>query len=91
MRLFNAIGLFDVYIVTESGEAARAALLAAVADGLAASELVAVETTRESAIRESWRDEKPLVAEDVTERDFQSIKGRGTVEIFKRIYTKDRK
>lgn len=89
MKLYNAIAIFDVYIVAESGEAARDALLACIlADELKPSEVVAVETTRESAIRASWRDEKPPVAADVSDGDFAKIKGHTTAEIFGRLYTK---
>jgi hypothetical protein len=88
MRVFNAIAITDVYVVAESNEKAREALLAWIAAGEPPSEIVAVETNREAAIRESWREQKPLVADDVSDADFKKLEGKTTIEVFKQIYTK---
>ena len=92
MKLFNAIAIFDVYVVAESSESARAALLAAigaVSDGdVAPMEITATEALRENAIRESWREERPFVAMDVSDDDFKKCAGKTTFEMFKLIYTK---
>ena len=97
MKLFNAIAIFDVYVVAESSESARAALLAAIGwphgevDGLAPMEITATEALRENAIRESWREERPFVAMDVSDDDFKKCAGKTTFEMFKLIYTKGTK
>jgi hypothetical protein len=88
MKLYNAIAIFDVYVVAESSEEARKALLAHIADGMEPSEIVGVEATREQAIRTEWRDLRPLVGADVGDTDFAKLKGKTTIEIFERVYTK---
>jgi hypothetical protein len=88
MKLYNTIAIFDVYVVAESSEKAREALLAGIADGLPPSEIVGVETNREAAIRAAWREEKPLVAADVSDEDFKKLQGNTTIKIFEKLYTK---
>jgi hypothetical protein len=88
MKLFNSIAIFDVFVVAETGEKAREALLAWIAEGMPPSEHVAVETRQEQTIRASWREQKPLVAEDVSDADFKQLKGKTTIEIFEQLYTK---
>ena len=88
MRLYNAIIIHDVYVTAESSEKAREAVLAWIAEGATPSESVAYEANREGAIRQSWRDQRPLVAGDVSDEDFEAIKGKTTLEIFEHIYTK---
>jgi hypothetical protein len=91
MKLFNAIAVFDVYVVAESSESARAALLAAidaVGEGIAPMEITATEALRENAIRTSWREERPYVAMDVPDDDFKKCAGKTTFEMFKLLYTK---
>jgi hypothetical protein len=86
VKLFNAIAIWDVYIAAESGEEARKALLAWIATGEQPSEIVAVEANREAAIRDSWREQKPLVADDISDTDFKKLEGKTTIEIFEQIY-----
>jgi hypothetical protein len=91
MKLFNTIAIYDVYIVAESHEAARAQLLAAIgssANDLQPTEITATETVREGAIRKGFSDERPFVALDVSDDDFKKIAGKTTAEIFAHIYTK---
>lgn len=92
MKLFNAIAIYDVFIVAETPEAARTALLGVIRDGsepIPPSEITALETRSEGNIRSSWRDEKPFVADDISDADFnRHVKGHTTVEIFQHIYTK---
>lgn len=88
MKVYNAIAIFDVFVVAESSEAAREALLAHIADGIKPSEVVGVEITHERAIRASWCEEKPFVGEDVSDADFAKLKGKTTLQVFKEIYTK---
>jgi hypothetical protein len=88
VKLYNTIAIFDVYIVAESNEKAREALLGFISEGGPPSEIVAVETNREAAIRDAWREQNPMVAIDVSEADFRQLKGKTTIEIFEKIYTK---
>lgn len=91
MKLFNAIAIYDVYVVAESSEDARRALLAAIEDSQPPSEIVGVEVTREEAIRASWCEQAPFVGDEITTQDFDKIKGKSTVEIFRQLYTKQPK
>jgi hypothetical protein len=88
MKLFNVIAIWDFYTVAETPEKAREALLTWIAEGVKPSEIVAVEANREIAIRSAWREQPPLVADDVSEADFKQLKGKTTIEIFEQLYTK---
>lgn len=88
MKLFNVIVNFDMYVVAESPEAAREALQAWVAEGNEPSESVAIEALRENSIRAAWRDKPPLVAADVTDDQFETLKGRTTATTYALLYTK---
>lgn len=90
MKLYNTIAIFDVYIVAESGEAAREALLASIKEGTKPSEVTATETVRETAIRSGFREERPFVAGDVSDEDFEKCKGKTTAQVFQDLYTKQR-
>jgi hypothetical protein len=87
VKLFNTIAIYDIYVVAETGEEARKTLLAWIPEATP-SEAVAVETSRETAIRNAWREQKPLVAQDVSDANFKKLKGKNTIEIFEHIYTK---
>lgn len=89
MKVFNVIAIWDVYVVAESSEDARKALLAAMVDGQDPSEIVGTEVTREASIRTSWVEQKPFVGDEVSLADFNAIKGKTTGEIFKQLYTKE--
>ncbi len=92
MKLYNVIILFDVYAVAESGEAARDAVMQFISNGdLPPSESKAIESREERNIRQSWRDQKPIVGADVTDDDFEKkIKGHTTIEIYQSLYTKQK-
>ena len=90
MKLYNVIVNFDMYVVAESPEAAREALTAWVAEGNEPSEVVAIEAARENSVRTAWRDKPPLVAADVTDTQFETLKGRTTATPYTLLYTKDR-
>ena len=90
MKLFNAIAIFDVYVVAESSEKAREALLAAIIDGTKPMEITATETVRESSIRSGFREEPPYVAADISDADFNKCKGKTTAQLYAQIYTKER-
>jgi hypothetical protein len=88
MKLYNAIAIFDVYVVAESSEDARNALLAHINSGMQPNEIVGVEATKAHTIRASWIDEKPLVGEQVSDEGFKKLKGKTTGEAFELIYIK---
>lgn len=91
MKLFNTIVIFDVFTVGNDPEKAREAVLTAIRDGATPTEMTALEARSESNIRTSWRDQKPFVAADVSDADFEKkVKGHTTVEMFKQIYTKQK-
>jgi hypothetical protein len=88
MKLWNVIAVWDCFAVAETSEAARESLLAWIAEGMKPSEIVGIETVRENSIRDSWREQKPLVGADVSDADFKKIEGKTALEIFQHIYTK---
>ena len=91
MRLFNTIVIFDVYTVANDAEEARKAVVAAIAEGASPTEITALEAKFESNIRASWRDQKPFVAADVSDEDFEKrVKGSTTFDLWKRLYTKQK-
>lgn len=92
MKLYQTIIIFDVVAAANSEEAARRALLALVRDGVdpqAPNEIVAREITHEREIRNAMREDKPIVGADVSDADFETVKGRTNMEMFKRLYTKE--
>ncbi len=89
MRLYNTIVVFDVYCIANTQEAAVAAAKAWIKDGLEPTESVALESREEKNVRQSWRDQKPLVGTDVSDKEFEEqIKGHTTIEIFTHLYQK---
>lgn len=90
MKLYNTIVIFDVYTIANSAEAARQSALQWIREReLPVSESTAIET-RTDNIRSSWRDQKPLVADDVSDSDFESIKGKTAADIWAQLYTKQK-
>jgi hypothetical protein len=89
LRLYNTIVVVDVYTIAKSPEAAREALLAAIASGDAKpTEAVAKEVTMANSIRNSWLEEKPFVAADITDEEFETLKGITTGSAFEKFYLK---
>jgi len=89
LRLYNTIVIFDVYTVARTPEAAREALLAAIADGSAKpTEMVAKELTSPRSIRASWVDQAPYVGADITDEEFEKLKGITTSQAYEQFYTK---
>lgn len=88
MKLYNVILIADCYVVAESGEAAREALKTAILEGEKHTEETALEVRNETSIREAKKADKPFVGADVSDADFEKLKGKTTVEIYKLIYTK---
>jgi hypothetical protein len=90
MKLYNTIVIYDVYTIANSSETARKAVMQFIQAGdIQPSESTALETRAENNIRSSWRDQKPLVGEDITDDDFDKrVKGHTTIEMFQHIYLK---
>jgi len=89
MRLFNTIAVFDVFVVANTGDSAREALLAWIHDEtLEPNEIVAVEVSRSAAIRAACRELSPIVAADVSDSEYAEVLGKTTIEIFQYIYEK---
>jgi hypothetical protein len=89
MRLYNTIAIFDVYIVAGNNEAARDTLMNAITSGdLKPSEITSTESRFENSIRPGYRNERPFVANDVSDVDFKKCQGKTTSEIFQHIYTR---
>ncbi len=86
MKVFNTIVIYDDYVIAENHEDARAAVLAAIAEGDPPTEQTALEARSENNIRESWRDKKPLVGAAVSDEDFAKCKGKTTAQIYKDLY-----
>jgi len=89
IRLYNTIAVFDVYTVARTNEAARDALLAAIVAGDAKpTEVTAKEITMPGSIRSSWTEQNPFVASDITDEEFETLKGITTSAAFERFYMK---
>lgn len=88
MKLYNTVIVFDVFTVAETPEAAREAALAALHEGLVPSEQVATEVTRPNTIRAAWVNQRPLVAADVADADFETLQGKDTAAVYAQLYTK---
>lgn len=87
LKLFNTIVIFDVYTVGRSPEETKKALLAAIAAGDAApTEITAREITSANSLRASWLDQAPYVAGDVTDEEFETLKGITTGAAYERFY-----
>lgn len=89
-KLFNTMIIFDVYTLARDGEQARECVLDWIRNQqLTPSEQQALPVTRDVEIREAWRAEKPFVAADITDAEFESMaKGNTTVQVFQLLYTK---
>lgn len=91
MKLYNVITVFDVYAVAESEEEARLAVLGAIRaadEPLDVSESTALESREDKNVRTAWRDQRPLVGNDVSDDDFAKLKGKTTSEAHAMLYKK---
>lgn len=87
LRLFNAIIIYDDYVVAKSAEEARTTLQTGIIAGdVSPIEIVAKEVTMANSIRSSKTDDKPLVASDVTDEEFETLKGITNSAAFERFY-----
>jgi hypothetical protein len=87
MKVFNVVAMWDVYVIAEEHATAREAFMQLINE-LPPSEFKANETRLSQTIRPAWHEQKPLVATDVSEDDFQAIRGKTTLDIFNHIYSK---
>lgn len=93
MKVFNCIVVYDVFAVAETEAEAMIAVRAAIQDPdpetrLTPSEHTTLGVTNERQIREAWVDQKPFVGADVSDQDFETLKGKTTIEIFKMLFEK---
>lgn len=87
MRVYNTIVIFDVYTVGRSPEACRETILDAIKAGtIQPTEIVAKEITMQNSIRASWVDQKPWVAADITDTEFEQIKELTTLQAWDAFY-----
>ncbi len=89
LRLYNRIVIFDDYVVAKSPEAANEIFMNEILEGrVAPMESVCKEVTMANSIRSSKTDDKPLVANDVTDEEFETLKGITNSAAFERFYTR---
>jgi len=89
VKLFNVIVVYDCYVVAESDDAARAALLLHIREEkLPTSETNVLPATEPRHIRTAWQDERPLVASDVSDEDFERVKGKTTEAVRAMLHAK---
>jgi len=87
-KMFRTIIMWDGYVVAESSAEARETMKRWISEGAKPSEEVATEARDISNVRESWRDQTPLVGDSVSDKDFERVKGKTTPEAWKTLYTK---
>lgn len=83
--------MYDVYCVANSEEEANAAALSlvrAAEDPLVPNEQVANECRKAKEIRQKYETERPLVGADVSDEDFETLKGKTNAEIHAMLYAK---
>lgn len=89
LKLYNTIAVIDVYFVARDGIAAREALIAAIASGdVKPTEITAMEIRQQGSIRTSWIEQKPFVAADVTDDEFETLKGVTVGAAYERFYNR---
>jgi hypothetical protein len=86
IKLLNTIVMWDVYCVAGAGPDAEANACAALLDLISRGEIntscqKALEI-RVSPVRPQWRDQRPIVAADVSDEDFARIKGMTTQQVY---------
>jgi len=87
-KIFNVIVVHDVYAVAESQEAAVAAVKEFIRNGELKASETALPIHNDRNIRDSWREERPVVGSDVSDEDFDKLKGKTTIDIYADLYTK---
>lgn len=90
MKLYNVIMQVDVYVVAESADDARATIKKWMQTSeCKPTEEVALETRFERNIRQSWRDQRPLIGDAVPDASFNKMKGKTVLDAWKMLYTNE--
>lgn len=76
MKLYNTIIAFDCYVFAESEGAAIDALNEMIKSGEVGGTHRKALELRASPVRKEWQDERPLVAADVSDADFERLRGK---------------
>jgi hypothetical protein len=80
--MMNVIVVYDVYCVAVEGESAELAVLEAIKSGeISASQHKALPMVA-SPVRPAWRDERPLVADDVPDAIYEQLRGKTTQQAY---------
>ena len=80
MKIFNVIITWDIPCFAETESAAIEAILDLIKSGeLSATHSKALEL-KASPLKPQWRDERPIVANDVSDEDFAKLQGKTTQE-----------
>lgn len=82
IQLFNTVVQFDIYIAAHSKEEAEAAVLAAIQQGEKPMEVFSYAILNPRDIRNDWREERPLVAAEVSDEEWQPFTGKTTHDFF---------
>lgn len=89
LRLYNVIIIYDDYVIAKEAAEARALVEGAIVAGdLEPMEQVAKEVTMANSIRTSKVKASPLVASDVTDEEFEALRGITNSAAFERFYTR---
>lgn len=91
MKLIEVIVVYDCYVIAESDEEAIKALKLHIKEGLRPSDENALEVLHQRSIRAAWEDERPIVGADISDKDFETLKGRTTNQVFALLHTKPSK
>lgn len=89
-RMMNVILVYDAYCVAVEGESAEAAVLDLIQSGeLKPSQHKALPLVA-SPVQPAWRDERPIVADDVPDAVFEQLKGKTTQQAYELLTKKQR-
>ncbi len=92
MKLYNVVKSWDIYVVAESPEAAREIADTFIRqENLEVSDEVAIETKHERDVRDAWKEQNPLVANDISDADYERVKGKTTLQTFEMLHKRDPK
>ncbi len=87
LRLYNTIIIYDVYCIARTADEARQAILQSIqGDVRMFTEATSRELTSINSIRASWAEQSPFVAADVSDEEFENLKGITTSAAFERLY-----
>lgn len=82
MRLMNVIVIYDVYCVAEQEGPAIDAVRSLVLSGEIKPNHYKALALGTSPVRPDWRAERPIVADDISDVDFERLKGKTTQEVY---------